>query len=253
MRPKKKFLEKHDNKIRNLSSKKYDSQDSIPFIKNKKIFKNRIKGNLIEKSNRKLIYDKISSSSFQSGKNTNYQCNIKNNINIASNLISTNSTNYICPSLFANNILETDNKFNLNENCPNFLIKNETNYNKLIKNNLHHIYPNNLNNKINNTFKTATDNVKSILEKKIKIVKKPKTCETTTIKKNKINKSIEKSKVESELEYRYQKMFERRLPLNDLRCYKSILFEENNNPRYSTQYEPKMNKNNSFINSKTKN
>ena len=244
---------------RNLSSKKLNSQESISFINNKKHFKNRIKSKLIEKGNRSIIYEKISLLSFQSGKNTHYQGKLKNNTNIASNLISTNSTNFIrtknnlnnrnsYPSLISNNILKTENKFYLNEkNNPFILIKKETNYNKISKNNVYHIYPNNINRKI-----TVFNNVKSILEKKIKIVKQPKTYESI-IKKNNIINNIKKNKVESELEYRYQKMFERRLPLNNLRCYQSILFDENDNPKSSTQYEPKINKNNSFINSNQKN
>ena len=76
--------------------------------------------------------------------------------------------------------------------------------------------------KIKTFYKSDENNF--LLDKRIKIIKKPQTSELNVNDRNKSAKKIDKYEIE--FNYKYQKMFDRKLPLNDLRNYKTILFEE---------------------------
>ena len=77
------------------------------------------------------------------------------------------------------------------------------------------------------------NNPSFLLEKRIKIIKKPQTSDDA-FKSRK--KKAEKDKYDIENNYHYKQLFDRRLLLNDLRYCKAILFEEFKRRQAHTQY-----------------
>ena len=148
---------------------------------------------------------------FQSGGDNKNILKKKLNYNrLLDNKYSKNNNS--CPILISNDFSKTNNKF--------FLKNKKTNYrerNKYLNSNF---FPN----------------------KKIKTFHNDKASESIL----KLKKNRHKTKYELQFEYRYKKIYERKLPLKDLRCYKSNLFEDSKIPLTYSQYF----KNDTFNNSK---
>ena len=89
-----------------------------------------------------------------------------------------------------------------------------------------------------------------LLDERIKIIKKPQTC-TPNLKTR--NKSAPKNTFELEFDYIYKKMFDRKLPLNDLKNYKSILFEESKADKINKHFCKKGKEENVFTNQQISN
>ena len=270
MKPIEPFLERNK---RIISSNQLDYLESNSISTNKKELDKGIEKYIIESVNKSN--KKISTSSLQSNKKpynpNNYIYDedfktIKNNIAPNSTKFSINRKrlNYSnsCPILILNNLPikqnkcykeENNNEFNneniypnINYNIKSFRNKNEYGRNnKLLKKRQ---FYNNIPFYSNRGIKTfyKTNNFGHLLNKRIKIIKKPQTCEPNKNRK----KGEEKNRYEIEFNYRYKKMFDRKLPLNDLRNYKAILFEESRLNQPNSQYYPKVNDDNVFTNKK---
>lgn len=207
-----------ENNINNISFHKFENSNTSSFIKN--LFK-------VENAEIK-INSRNKTSFFQSGGDNKNILKKKLNYNrLLDNKYSKNNNS--CPILITNDFSKTNNKF--------FLKNKKSNYeerNKYLNSNF---FPN----KKIKTF--HNDNISEfLLDKRIKILKRPRASESIL----KLKKNRQKTKYELQFEYRYKKIYERKLPLKDLRCYKSNLFEDSKIPLTYSQYF----KNDTFNNSK---
>ena len=254
--------------LKNLSSNKFESPDSNSFSLNKKEGEKRLENYIINNNNKSN--KKISTSTLQSGRKINRlnQRMVKDEIyNNLKNKLFFNSPNYnknkrnlkninSCPVLVFNNFSKTEDKFwnankhhnnnaNLNFNLKSQRSENGYGNNKLIKK----MFQSNFSFYSNKGMLTFSKkyNPAFLLEKRIKIIKKPKTSDGTFKSRN---KKIEKDKYDIENNYHYKQLFERRLPLNDLRYYKAILFEEFKGRQAHTQYIPRHEEEKVFTNTK---
>ena len=240
------FLQKNKNRI---SSSKLEYKDSNSLSINKNEFEKGIEKYIIENLNKSN--KKISTSSLLSDKKIYSK---KNSINEdifrdTKKNLALNSTRYpmnrkklnknnSCPLLILNNLSKTQGKFyskittkeinnentlNMNYNQKTYRKENDfIKNNKLIKKQYFQNIPFHSKREIKTFYKP--NNINFLLDKRIKIIKKPQRSEQKF--KNRNNSVPKINKYELEFNYKYKKMFDRRLPLNDLRNYKTILFEE---------------------------
>ena len=233
-----------------LSSSRLEYPESNSLSLNKKELEKGIEKFINDKKNKSN--KKISTSTLQSNKkiyshknrfNEEIFKNIKKNLGRNSSSYITNekilNNNKSCPLLILNNLSKTQGNFH------NKIKSKEKNNNNLM--NINYNYKSHRNEKVfirrnrllkkkqffqnipiysNREMKTfyKSDENNFLLDKRIKIIKMPQTSELNTNDRNKSTKKIDKYEIE--FNYKYQKMFDRKLPLNDLRNYKTILIEE---------------------------
>jgi len=226
-------------KKRSFSTYKFESPESNSNSMNKKEIEKGIEKEIIKNKTNK----KISTSFLQSNKKLNKNNLINDEDSVNNNNIYIYDRNNkklksrnSCPLLIMNNYTKLKNKlYNVNQKGKDNEISYPTinknfkyyNYeykgNKLLKkNNLSKNIPFYLNKGIKTFYKA--NNVDFLLDKRIQIIKKPQMSETNYKKSR--NKNVDKNQYELEFNYRYQKMFDRKLPLNDLRNYKTVLIED---------------------------
>ena len=253
------FFEKN---IKSYSSNKFESPESYSFSMNKKELEKGLEDCLIK--NKKKINKKISTSSLLSNKkNKANLANKEKHIYCHSNYYNKNkkylNNSNSCPVLILNHFPKTRREFYIENN-----VKKINNY-PYINNNYIESRNKNTNDAKNLLVKMQfyqkipfytkrekktfykPNNIDILLNKKIKIIKKPQTC-NSSFDRNQNNKK--KNKFELEFNYRYKKLFERRLPLNDLRNYKTILFEECKIPRGKSKLIPHHSNQRGFTNDK---
>ena len=251
-----------EKRISNLSSNLIESPESFSYSINKKEMEKILENYILNdtnKNNKKISTSAKKINVFQHRTinedyfNTNKKQIIGNSRIYNKRLKSINS----CPLLVFNHITKTEekpwkniklNNYNPNQNIDFNLIGYR---NKKCVYNIKKIF--HPNKSIYSSKGTTTfNNSKSqefLLDKRIKIIKKPRTSYFNLRKRNKKN---EKDIYDIENNYHYKKMFDRKLPLNDLRYYKPMLFEEIKSGKSKTQYFPPHGEERVFTNKKIK-
>lgn len=226
------FLERKsmEKNIKSLLSNKYESPESYSFSIHKKERAIPI-DYFIKKSNKSN--KKISTSSLPSNKKTYNKITIKN---LKGNYLYHNedknlNNNISCPFLIYSSSSKTNNKiWNKNKNNYPNIYSNFNNNNYKKTKSMKKLY---FDSKIGmKTFYKSGSSVESLLDKKIKLINKPLTSNSNS------NHKKEKDKYDLESNYYYQKIFNSKLPLNELRYYKKILFNEKGGYHTSLQYFP---------------